>query len=127
MIFVSGISGSGRTSRVQKYVDHLSSKATVPNDWCYVHNFSKPDEPLALSLNPGRGKKFAEDLETLMNRLKDEIPNAFEGGEYKEELDKLRKKGSERKKGIIKEMEKITSSHNFLLKKTSMGLSLIHI
>jgi len=126
-IFVSGISGSGRTSTVQKYVDHLSSKATVPNDWCYVHNFSKPDEPLSLSLNPGRGKKFAEDLETLMNRLKDEIPNAFEGGEYKEELDKLRKKGSERKKGIIKEMEKITSSHNFLLKKTSMGIITIPI
>ena len=69
-----------------------------------MHNFSQPDEPLALSLSPGRGRKFSEDLENLMNRLKDEIPNAFEGGEYKEELDKLRKKGSEMKKGIIKEM-----------------------
>ena len=126
-IFVSGISGSGRNSTVQKYVDHLSSKATVPNDWCYVHNFSQPDEPLALSLSPGRGRKFSEDLENLMNRLKDEIPNAFEGGEYKEELDKLRKKGSEMKKGIIKEMEEITSSHNFLLKKTSMGIITIPI
>ena len=66
-IFVSGISGSGRNSTVQKYVDHLSSKATVPNDWCYVHNFSQPDEPLALSLSPGRGRKFSEDLENLMN------------------------------------------------------------
>ena len=52
-IYVSGIPGTGRTTSVDAAVAELARSQSVPDDWCYVHNFEDPDRPRALRFSPG--------------------------------------------------------------------------
>ncbi|MCM8764862.1 MAG: AAA family ATPase, partial [Candidatus Omnitrophica bacterium] len=52
-IYVSGMPGSGRTTSVESAVRELAKKRPTPDDWCYVYNFSQPDNPKYLKFPPG--------------------------------------------------------------------------
>lgn len=62
-IYVSCMSGTGRTSFAKSLANEYAKKHKVPDDWVYVFNFVKRDSPLALNLKPGDGKKFKEEVE----------------------------------------------------------------
>ncbi|HZD58941.1 MAG TPA: Lon-like protease helical domain-containing protein, partial [Anaerolineae bacterium] len=83
-LYASGPPGVGKTSTIQSYVQMKAKQELVPDDWCYVNNFSDQDRPLAISLPPGRAKLFAKDMEELINSARAEIPRAFESKEYEE-------------------------------------------
>ena len=50
----------------------------VPDDWCFVNNFSDPDRPRALSFPAGQGAEFRSDMESLIEEMQIAIPAAFE-------------------------------------------------
>ena len=47
-IYMSGSSGTGKTSYARANIEKLAATEPVPDDWCYVYNFDKPKEPIAL-------------------------------------------------------------------------------
>ncbi len=42
-IFVLGHQGTGKTTYAQSVVSKAASKRQVPDDWCYINNFSEWD------------------------------------------------------------------------------------
>ena len=58
-IYALGPSGAGKTTTIAKYLERKAAERPVPNDWGYVNNFVRPDEPLALRLPPGGGRSVA--------------------------------------------------------------------
>ena len=54
-VFASGPTGSGRQALIRAELEREAYAKPVPNDWCYVHHFHQPDQPLALRLPAGRG------------------------------------------------------------------------
>ena len=54
-LYVSGSIGIGKTAYALSVVNTLSQKQSVPNDFCYIYNFDNPNEPIAVSLEPGMG------------------------------------------------------------------------
>ena len=61
-LYVSGSIGIGKTSYALSVVSELSQKEPVPNDYCYIYNFDNPNEPIAVSLEPGMGSEFKQDM-----------------------------------------------------------------
>ena len=57
-IYMSGPSGTGKTTYARCSTEKLAAGEPVPSDWCYVYNFKNPKEPVALSFVAGKGKKF---------------------------------------------------------------------
>jgi len=57
-IYVSGMSGTGRSSFAYSIAEEFANKKSVPKDWVYVFNFSNSDSPQALSLRLGRAKNL---------------------------------------------------------------------
>src|SRR5512136_2151869 len=55
-IFVTGISGTGRTTTIKRLLHEFENKVDDLQDHCYVHNFKHPDLPLAISLPAGQGR-----------------------------------------------------------------------
>ena len=53
-IFVAGMSGTGRTTAVKRFLEQVARDQPVPSDLCYVNNFADPYRPNALSLPSGR-------------------------------------------------------------------------
>ncbi|MCS7180301.1 MAG: AAA family ATPase, partial [bacterium] len=76
-IFVSGITGSGRTTSVEQAVKKIAEEGKTPDDWCYVYNFNNPDTPNVLRFPPGKANEFKKDMELLVNELKAELPKTF--------------------------------------------------
>jgi lon-related putative ATP-dependent protease len=83
-LFVLGPAGTGRHSFVRRYLTAKAAKQEAPSDWCYVNNFAKPREPIALELPAGRGAKFCRHLDRLVDEAYTSIPTAFESDEYRE-------------------------------------------
>jgi lon-related putative ATP-dependent protease len=84
-IFALGDSGTGKTSAIRSFIMRKAQVEPVPRDWVYVHNFKKPDEPIAVSLDPGMGAVLQRDMADLTASLRAEIPKIYESKEYKDQ------------------------------------------
>jgi Cdc6-like AAA superfamily ATPase len=58
-LFVTGLSGSGRTHTVREFLQEIAATRVAPDDWVYVHDFEQPDRPKALRLPVGRGRELS--------------------------------------------------------------------
>jgi len=83
-IFALGAPGTGRRSLVMKALQQRAAEMPPPRDWCYVHNFSDPRYPRALSLPPGMAVALRDDVAELIADADQEITRVFEGDEYSE-------------------------------------------
>jgi predicted ATP-dependent protease len=61
-IFVSGLIGSGRTAVVEMLLRDIQPFCQRVPDRVFVTNFREPNRPLLISLPPGRGPAFRNDL-----------------------------------------------------------------
>jgi lon-related putative ATP-dependent protease len=112
-VFVTGLTGTGRTTTIKCLLEEIDKKKKLPKDICYVNNFKDPDTPRAIIVKPGIGKKFAKDMNLLIELMKKNIPLAFESEAYlkkqKTIIETLREEG----KNVFKELEKKLAKDNF--------------
>ena len=80
-IYMSGPSGTGKTTYAKRSTELMAAKEPVPKDWCYVYNFSNPGKPIAISFDAGNGKPFKEDMAELVTVIKKELQKAFSAEE----------------------------------------------
>lgn len=90
-LFAMGPSGIGKHSLVNNYLAKHAPLLKTPPDWCYIHNFTEPDQPIAISLPAGMGKKFQLDMKILIDKLSTNIITVFESDKYRSKLKKIKK------------------------------------
>ncbi len=88
-IFVTGLSGTGRTTTVKKILDANSSSCPITFDFCYVHNFKDTDSPTLLKLPKSHGKKFSEAMNDTIAFLRRRLPMLFEEENYQHSRKKI--------------------------------------
>ena len=71
-IYIEGPSGVGKTMYTRNYLEKISKKKKVPQDWCYIYNFENPNEPIAVSLPAGQGKEFRDSMDGFIKEIKKE-------------------------------------------------------
>jgi len=76
-IFVSVLAGSGARTQVEELLRDKATTLPTPGDWVYVQNFRSPDQPQALALEPGQGQRLRQDMERLVEHLRETLPKAF--------------------------------------------------
>ncbi len=104
-VFVTGMSGTGRTTIVRDILKNLAKKKAVPDDWVYVYNFQERDLPRALRLPPGKGKVFKAEMQELIETLKKAIPEAFDSAEYEKQNSAIMAKNTEKKRELMNELD----------------------
>ncbi|MBI5599064.1 MAG: AAA family ATPase [Deltaproteobacteria bacterium] len=124
-IYVLGESGTGKTSIVKARLEEKAAAEHVPDDWCYVYNFSDPDRPNALSLPPGTGVVVKEDMNELVEKLRRDIPRVFESKDYEKHRDEIIEGQQERTKALFHKMEQKAQEKGFILKKSVSGLAVV--
>ncbi|MBI2171302.1 MAG: AAA family ATPase [Chloroflexi bacterium] len=102
-IYVVGYPGTGRTTTLLGFLNRVASEHPTPDDWCYLHNFRDPLQPLAVRVPPGIGRQLVQDMEELIRDCLRNIPGAFESEEY-------RTKVEEAMRGVQTQRESITQS-----------------
>ncbi len=81
-IFVTGLSGTGRTTTVKKIVEDNAISCPITYDYCYVNNFDNPDNPILLRLDKGKAKILSNIMDDTINFLRSRLPKLFEDENY---------------------------------------------
>ena len=90
-LYVAGETGSGRSRYVTDYIKPKAAHGSPPSDWLYVNNFDRPDEPRAMELPHGHGRKFVRDIAKLMEEVLVTFPAVFENPSYVQQKNTLQK------------------------------------
>lgn len=122
-IFALGPAGAGKLTAVREIVGREATDQSPPRDWCYVNNYSDPSKPKALSLPAGIGRRFANDMERLVEELSTSIPAAFEAEEYRTRSEELEEEEKEREANAINELRREASNQHIALIETPTGFA----
>ena len=117
-IYVSGLSGTGKTTIVKNYVNKMVGKRQAegsynPEDWCYLYNFTDADKPQIINLPQGKGKVFKEQVAKLLDRLKDDLAKAFSSEEYKSQIKLNAQEGQAEQQKLFEEMSEESRQAGF--------------
>lgn len=121
-VFVSGITGTGRNSHSYSIARSFAEKRKTPDDWCYVYNFKKPENPIAIRLKSGQGIIFKKKMKEFMDKLKIEIPKSFSSKEYEDKKNEVYHYYQKKIGDIIDELNNMAKQYNFIFKQTEKGL-----
>jgi predicted ATP-dependent protease len=126
-IYVSGLTGTGKTTVIKTFLDDIASKMPVPDDWCYVHNFRDPNCPTILNLPAGRAKVLWAEMEEFVRHLKTEIPKAFESKEYEERVNRLVRENQALQQSLFGQLSTKAQAQGFDIDITKVGVSLLPV
>lgn len=120
-IFVSGMTGTGRTTTIKAALEKFLEPGPAPDDICYVNNFSSPDNPVSLLLPAGDGKKFKKAMEDLIVDIKAAIVQRLSGQDYKNKLKNVVEEYRNRQKELINRIKLRSQEEGFSLVQVQVG------
>jgi lon-related putative ATP-dependent protease len=126
-IFVSGTTGTGRSSYTKSIVNKIAQNEKTPGDCCYVYNFKTPDNPIAINLPAGMGNKLEKDMRRLIKRLKIEIPKAFGGEEYQNQKNDIIQFYKGKSTELMEHFSLFAKEKGFIIKKSEKGIMTIPV
>ncbi len=121
-LYISGSTGTGKSSILKGILRRLAEKDPIPPDWCLVHNFKRPEAPVAFPLPPGRAVVLRSAMDALITDLRTEIPKAFHGKIHQERIQRVLNAGLERENKAFVDLSKKATEIGFLVKHTKDGL-----
>ncbi len=124
-VFVFGPPGAGRHTLLRHHLKDSAAKLPVPDDWCYVNNFSVPHKPRAISLPPGRAQALRDDMERLIGDLKAAIPAVFESEEYGARRQALEDEFKEYQESELNALRERANEQGIALIHTPQGFALV--
>jgi predicted ATP-dependent protease len=126
-IYVSGLTGTGKTTVIRTFLEDIAARMQCPDDWCYVYNFKDPNCPTILSLPAGRAKDLKAEMEDLVRYLKTRIPKAFESKEYEDSVNGLMQEMQLRQQLLLDQLSEKARLEGFEVEITKVGVSLVPI
>ena len=126
-IYMSGLTGTGKTSYAESYIKKLAANELIPDDWCYVYNFDKPTHPIVVNLPAGKGKAFKKDMEEFVDIIKNEIPKAFNSDDYEKEKKDIVSEFQNKRSILLEQLSKDAEKEGFKVKITNAGVYFLPI
>ena len=123
-LFVLGPRGIDRHALIRQVLGERAGGEPVPPDWCYVYNFSSPDNPRAIDLKAGDGRRFHREMDEFVDELRSSMPAVFESDEYQSRMQELQEDIERRQQEGIAEIGREASESDIALISTSSGFTL---
>ncbi len=120
-IFVSGLTGTGRSTTVREILTKLDRRQKILDDLLYVHNFKYPDQPRLIRLPAGQGKKFRKDMDSLIEAFNRHLPGIYESDAYKQEVEAITDGYHSKERKLFTDFEKKVADAGFAVVKIQMG------
>jgi len=124
-IFAMAPDGTGKLTIVKQLAEHEACRHPVPFDWCYVHNFNQPAKPTAISLEPGQGRVFQQNMADLIDELSVAIPAAFDGDEYRSRTGELESESRQREVDELNQLREEAERAHIIFTETATGYAFL--
>ncbi len=122
-IFALGPAGTGKHGVVTQLLAQKASSENEPNDWCYVNNFEQPHKPLKLCLPKGMGRQLSQNMQQLIEELREAIPTLFESDEYRSKIEELENELKKRQEQAVDEIRQLAKDKQVALIRTPNGFA----
>jgi len=120
-IFVTGLTGTGRTTTIKHLLLQLDNSKPTLKDVCYVNNFSDPDSPITLIFESGTGRQFKKDVEYMISSLRKGVPKIYNSDDYKDKRNRIASDFSDRQKNLLMSFEKKMNDAGFVMVQLQSG------
>jgi predicted ATP-dependent protease len=120
-VFAAGISGTGKMDLIQRTLQERASHEPAPDDWVYVNNFDESDQPLAIAMKVGNAARLKQDMASLIGRLMEELPKAFQREDFGREKDRLRKHYRQQGESLLEELNRIARERSQIVQQLDDG------
>ena len=124
-IFALGQAGTGKMTTITAMLKEKAAAERIPSDWCYVYNFKDPDIPLAISMEPGKGRSFRKDMDDLVKALRTDIPRAFESKEYEKQKNQIVEEFQRKQSELFSKLEEEAKQKGFSIKRGVAGIMIV--
>jgi len=121
-VFALGNPGTGKHTFVRQFLESRAETEQVPSDICYVNNFEESHKPKILRLKAGRGKELFQDMEKLVEELRNALRAAFENEEYQNRQRTIAQEIQEQQQHIFEDLQKKADEKNLTVLRTPAGL-----
>lgn len=121
-IFVTGLSGTGRTTAIQLLLEQLASETPDLQDICYVNNFKNADCPRVLAFKAGDGRRFKKDMGYLIDITRKVVPKIFNSEDYKDRNNRISRESENRQKELIRGFEDKLTDAGFVMVQVQSGV-----
>jgi len=122
-VFAMGPAGLGKRTVIATLLSDRAATEPTPSDWCYVHNFEKPDKPRAITLPAGKGRELRRDMENLVDTLRAVIPAAFQSEEYQNRMRELQEEFREAREEPMSALAKEAADRGIRMLRTPAGFA----
>ena len=126
-LYIEGPSGVGKTMYTKHYLDTISKKKKVPQDWCYVYNFDNPNEPIAISLPAGQGKDFRDAMDRFIKDIKHDIKETFNNEDFEKEKALIKQEYDEKRSELMDRLNQTSSQYVFQVKSATNGIYMMPV
>ena len=89
-MFVVGEDRSGRMTATLDYLGRAVADRRPPDDWVYLNNFRRPQQPRPFRLEAGGARRIAQRIGLLLPQLREALARAFTGEAYEAEVQRVR-------------------------------------
>jgi predicted ATP-dependent protease len=120
-VFVTGLSGTGRLTTIKSFLDQLAEEDATPDDVCFVYNFRAPEEPCALFLRAGAGRRLVGGMERLVQELSESLPNILVDRDFRKRIERAIADLQQQEKELIEKFEAEVKEAGFELVQIQTG------
>lgn len=115
-MFVTGLSGTGRTTAVKQMLEKLSldTECPITYDYLYVNNFIEPQKPRLIKLIRGNGKFFSKMVDDSISFIRERLPKVFEEEPYLSKRKQLISEYQEQQNNLLTAFDQKIIADNFI-------------
>ena len=123
-VFVVGEHGTGRTSMSMQHLERMAADRSVPDDYCYIHDFDNGGgAPRALRMPAGLGRRLRNGMRDLVKELDEALPQAFEEEDYERDRMALKMKVEQRQADVFDSLRQSAEDKGFAIARTQQGFA----
>ena len=126
-LYIEGPSGVGKTMYTKHYLDSISKKKRIPQDWCYIYNFDNPNEPIAVSLTAGQGKEFRDAMDRFIKDIKHDIKETFNNDDFEKEKALIKQEYETKRTDLMNKLNQTSSQYGFQVKSANNGIYMMPV
>ena len=126
-LYIEGPNGVGKTMYTKHYLDTISKKKKIPQDWCYIYNFDNPNEPIAVSLTAGQGKEFRDAMDRFIKDIKHDIKETFSNDDFEKENSLIKQEYDAKRENLMAKLNETSSQYGFQVKSANNGIYMMPV
>ena len=120
-VYVRGARGTGRNTMVRQMLAALKPESDSNRDFCYVHNFSRPDHPRLITLPPGTANEFRKEMQSVAEFFEEGLIKSLDGEPYRGERQAVQDRLQEEIKQTTEPLEKEIEANGMAMVQVQQG------